>query len=81
MTKVDEDRARYQRYLDLYNIKTVGGAEIVLCPLCPEIHAICQFDSGYLGCVIKECRNPHHRSGPYKVPYKWTSMRGDVGVQ
>lgn len=76
MNKVDDDRERYQRYLDQHNIKTVGGAEIVLCPLCTSIHAVCVFDSGFLGCLAEDCRNPHHRSGPYRVPYKWAGLPG-----
>lgn len=45
-----------------YSYKTVGGAHVQLCPLCPVEHMICQFRAGSTFCVRYQCQNPHHRS-------------------
>jgi hypothetical protein len=76
MPTVEENLAAYRIYLATHNIKTVGGAEVIICPLCTSLHAICVFDTGYLGCVAEDCDNPHHQGPPFKVPYKWASLPG-----
>ena len=70
MTTLDEQKAihsrrlaEYYEYLGTHSVKTSGGAEISMCPLCPEVHLMCSFETGFLGCVVKDCRNPHHRPG------------------
>lgn len=74
MTTFDEHIAAYRERLSTHGVKTVGGAEISLCPLCPEVHVMCVFESGYLGCVKPNCPNPHHRNVRWARPHEWARI-------